>query len=65
MTENQIHRIPSKQRARLGQENEDTPNRSPPGLTNSVNFTEIRRIRSPPNFKIDDFTVHRFKIFEK
>jgi hypothetical protein len=35
------------------------------GLTNSVNFTEIRRIRSPPNFKIGDFTVHRFKIFEK
>jgi hypothetical protein len=30
-----------------------------------VNFTEIRRIRSSPNFKIDDFTVYGFEIFEK
>jgi hypothetical protein len=35
-----------------------------PGLTNLANFTEIRRIRSPPNFKIGNFTVHRFKIFK-
>jgi hypothetical protein len=35
------------------------------GLTNSVNFTEIRQIRSPPNFKIRDFTVHGFEIFER
>jgi hypothetical protein len=35
------------------------------GLTNSVNFTEIRRIPSPLNFKIGEFTVHRFEIFEK
>jgi hypothetical protein len=28
-------------------------------------FAKIRRIRSPPNFKIGDFTVHRLKIFEK
>jgi hypothetical protein len=28
------------------------------GLTNSASFTEIQWIRSPPNFKIDDFTVH-------
>jgi hypothetical protein len=33
------------------------------GWTNSMNFTE--RIRSPPNFKIGDFTVYGFKIFEK
>jgi hypothetical protein len=35
-----------------------------PGLTNSMNFIEIRRIRSSPNFKVGDFTVHGFKIFE-
>jgi hypothetical protein len=36
-----------------------------PGLTNLANFTEIRQIRSPQNFKIGDSTVHGFKIFEK
>jgi hypothetical protein len=35
------------------------------GLTNSVNFIKIQRIRSPPNFKIGNFTVYRFKIFKK
>jgi hypothetical protein len=35
------------------------------GLINSVNFTEIRWIRSSPNFKIGGFTVYGFKIFEK
>jgi hypothetical protein len=30
-----------------------------------VNFTEIWWIQSPPNFKIGDFIVHGFKIFEK
>jgi hypothetical protein len=36
-----------------------------PGLINWADFIEIQRIRYPPNFKISDFTVHRFKIFEK
>jgi hypothetical protein len=35
------------------------------GLINSANFTEIRWIRSPLNFKIGDFTIYGFKIFEK
>jgi hypothetical protein len=38
------------------------------GLTNSVNFTEIHQNLTdsvPLNFKIANFTVHRFKIFEK
>jgi hypothetical protein len=35
------------------------------GLTNSVDFTEIRWIQSPPNFKTGDFIVHIFEIFEK
>jgi hypothetical protein len=34
-------------------------------LTNLMKFIEIRRIQPPPNFKIGDFSVHRFKIFEK
>jgi hypothetical protein len=36
-----------------------------PGLTNSVDFIEIRRIQSPPNFKTSDLTVHGVGIFEK
>jgi hypothetical protein len=31
------------------------------GLTNSANFI---RIRSTPNFKISDFTVHGFKVIK-
>jgi hypothetical protein len=38
---------------------------SDPASTNLVNFIKIQQIESSPNFKIDDFTVHRFKIFEK
>jgi hypothetical protein len=35
------------------------------GLTNSAHFSEIQRIRTGPNLKITEFTVHCFKISEK
>jgi hypothetical protein len=38
------------------------------GLTNLVNFIEIHQNSTdsvPPNFKIGDFTIQRFKIFKK
>jgi hypothetical protein len=36
-----------------------------PGLTNSVNFTEIHWIRSPPNFKISDLLFMDSKYLKK